>query len=333
MIGFFKNKFLINSFFSLIFVFSLILLFSNLLRGIWIFELFVSFLHLVVLFSILSLLIASIYLFFLLAVFKKEGFTLKPFAIITVLLLFLTTLLSVYRVVDYGFKRDLTMYSTSESIRVGFFNKFYWNTDYEVISARVKSLKLDVVAMGEINEKGFKTLETFLGYRYTYYVDCDCKAAVNSQLALFSKYKLENLQTEGVSNAPFIQAKIVTEKSSFELFVVHPLAPITSTSMKLRNITLKELAAIVNKSSADRKVIVGDLNTTPWSVSYRNLLANIHNSHDAGKGFGLHNTWKPNVIGPQLDHIIVVNQINVKSFNVDRNLFSDHRLVWSELEI
>lgn len=81
-------------------------------------------------------------------------------------------------------------------------------------------------------------------------------------------------------------------------------------------------------------VLLGDLNTTPWSPHYARLLDNT-GLKDAAPGIGWVNTWLSALpgLGLRLDHILVGPRVAVRSYKVGPNIGSDHRPVIARLSV
>ena len=78
-----------------------------------------------------------------------------------------------------------------------------------------------------------------------------------------------------------------------------------------------------------RTIVAGDLNCTPWSPNFVDLLksSNLINS---GLGHGLAISWTPipiTALGLPIDHVLVGDGIQVADRKVGPHVGSDHRPV------
>ncbi len=111
---------------------------------------------------------------------------------------------------------------------------------------------------------------------------------------------------------------------TLEVLGTHPVSPTNAARTARRNAQLEAVA----EWSADRPgplVVVGDLNTTPWSAVFRDLetRGRLVNSQ---RGFGLQASW-PVGWGPlkiPLDHLLHTNDLTTLSRQLGPALGSDH---------
>ncbi len=111
---------------------------------------------------------------------------------------------------------------------------------------------------------------------------------------------------------------------ALEVLGTHPLSPTNGSRAARRDAQLEAVAAW----SADRPgplVVVGDLNTTPWSAVFRHLesAGNLVNSQ---RGFGLQASWPvgwaPLMI--PLDHLLHTADLTTLRRQLGPALGSDH---------
>lgn len=79
--------------------------------------------------------------------------------------------------------------------------------------------------------------------------------------------------------------------------------------------------------------VLGDLNATPWSPRFRDLVA-AAGLRQARRGFGLQASWGPRPLPWALlpiDHVLLRGPWQVRSFRAGPRLGSDHRPVVAEL--
>ena len=130
---------------------------------------------------------------------------------------------------------------------------------------------------------------------------------------------------------PAIVAVVEREASACLLVAAHPPAPISAEWTAWRDAQLDDLAQLV--AAADRPTILaGDLNTTPWTGSFRRLLA-TSGLRDSALGQGLQPTWNARRPLPRIpiDHVLVSEEIRVLSRGVGRSVGSDHLPVEARL--
>lgn len=154
-------------------------------------------------------------------------------------------------------------------------------------------------------------------------------------IMLLSKYPL----TEGVvveigdGGVPSIIADVIFPDGTITLIGTHPLPPIGGTYSAHRNSQLKELAAVA-KNQRKPVLLMGDLNTTPWSPYFKKLLSDA-DLRDSTKGFGFQPTWRHPVrfIKIPIDHMLYSNGIRVWNRVIGSDVGSDHLPVILDFEI
>jgi endonuclease/exonuclease/phosphatase (EEP) superfamily protein YafD len=108
--------------------------------------------------------------------------------------------------------------------------------------------------------------------------------------------------------------------------------PLMPDAAVIRNLQLpalgQELAACKGPC-----VVVGDLNTTPWSSHYRDLL-NVSGFRDCAAGRGFLPTWHAGLPVPlriRIDHCLVNSTVSVVAVEVGASAGSDHLATINDL--
>ena len=121
---------------------------------------------------------------------------------------------------------------------------------------------------------------------------------------------------------------------AFSIIVTHPPPPLGGFLADARNRQLQALTAEVKSLPAKHRVLLGDLNITPWSIGFRKLLAGT-GLRDAQLGLGYSGTWPgsfiPRLLGIPIDHTLVSEGIMVVDRIIGAGRGSDHRPVITTL--
>ncbi len=223
---------------------------------------------------------------------------------------------------------------SAQKIRIAFFNKYYFNQEYQEISQRIIDLGIDVIGMSEISEIDYQEMKKRLPFQYSYYTNCHCKSSIGSELALFSHYPLDSVITNQLPASPSIKATVSTGTSAFSLLVLHTHAPTSGEELAQRNKTLTALGNQIHTDQSQPLVVMGDLNTSNWSAIYRSLLKNNPHIRDIARGSGLLSTWNTSIFETAIDHMWMSNTITVNSFTINGGkMGSDHHMIWSEIQL
>ena len=147
-------------------------------------------------------------------------------------------------------------------------------------------------------------------------------------------------ETIGDPNLPamLVRGRTRAESIAFTLVAAHPPPPLGAALAAARNRQLAELAEIMNGQPALNRILVGDLNVTPWSPWFRRLLEGA-GLRDAQFGRGHLGTFPalglPSVLALPIDHTLVSSDVRVlaRSVGPGRQLGSDHRPVETRLQL
>jgi endonuclease/exonuclease/phosphatase (EEP) superfamily protein YafD len=152
-------------------------------------------------------------------------------------------------------------------------------------------------------------------------------------IALYSKIPLTACEVIrfGEAALPSIVAKIEHEGKLLTLVGTHAHPPVSGARARLRNNHLEALAGYMG-SLPGPKLVLGDLNISPWSAYFNGLLERS-GLVMGSKGQGIKATWpadSPFFLIP-IDFCLVSGELLVKSYTVGRNVGSDHYPIVVEL--
>ena len=157
----------------------------------------------------------------------------------------------------------------------------------------------------------------------------------NFGIALFSRILLTNVAVMelGAAGVPSITASAVVSGREVLLFGTHPLPPGTSEYARLRNEQLREIAAAV-RDRREPVVVFGDLNVTPWSPYFRELLREGR-LKNTSQGRGLFASWPAGLplVRIPLDHCLVSESVQVVSKRLGPQVGGDHLPVIIDLVV
>ena len=118
-----------------------------------------------------------------------------------------------------------------------------------------------------------------------------------------------------------------------QILTTHPLAPTTKERAGLRDAQL-DFASNWAAEQQGHYLVVGDLNATPWSWPFRNLVAsgNLRNSQH---GFGLQpsfSTMSNTILRVPIDHLLHSDVLRIRDRRLGPPLGSDHFPLIVDLE-
>jgi len=201
----------------------------------------------------------------------------------------------------------------------------------------------DLVIIQEVSDRQVTLLES-LRQRYPYAMGSMSVSSHSPGHVLLSKWPLHErrIHNLGYADGSVIDAEFALgdQGPPIRILALHPAAPRTRALWQMRNSTLAFIAREVGDSRLSRQVVVGDLNATPWSAAFRQLL------HDgglsgSGNGDGYLPTWSSFNSIPVLrlltsayiDHCLVTSGLVVSDKQSRIVPGSDHRLVVTRLRL
>jgi endonuclease/exonuclease/phosphatase (EEP) superfamily protein YafD len=149
----------------------------------------------------------------------------------------------------------------------------------------------------------------------------------NFGIALLSRRPLRDVEqiNFGQSGVPTLTA--VLAEQGVQIVATHPPPPVNSRLAARRDAQLADLAAFCGDSPRP-VIVVGDLNATPWSAAFRDLVRRGR-LRDSSLGHGLQPTWP--TLGPlsllPIDHVLLSPSLGVSQRTVGPRNGSDHRPV------
>lgn len=197
------------------------------------------------------------------------------------------------------------------------------NKRYDLVKRYVDENSPDFLLLVEVDEgwlKGIAEIEQSYPYRTSHPQDD------NFGIALYSKHKSDRCEVVYLSAAgiPSIIGDFEVGGKRLTIIGTHPLPPIGREYALLRNNQLDAIAERMSRITG-YKMLLGDLNTTPWSYQFGKLLKQTA-LHDSARGFGLQLSWPTHslVFRIPIDHCLVSSDIEVVRRSVGRDVGSDH---------
>lgn len=196
-----------------------------------------------------------------------------------------------------------------------------WAVDY------VLTERPDVVSMNEVDDDTFrlfhsKQIQTVYPYRVR-----------DGELLLLSKRPFKVLELKTPVNHPVLHVRYASPKS-FDLYLTHTMVPVFPHFFQDQNDHLRVLGEEINNNQYP-VVLLGDLNTTPWSNSFYQLVSQSK-LKDSQKVFGqLQPSW-PAFFGLcwlPIDHVLLSKHWLVSNRKTGPFIGSDHLPVEIELTL
>ncbi len=224
-------------------------------------------------------------------------------------------------------------FGSSRTVRILLANVLTSNKQYESVRELIRSVEPDIMALLEPSEAWMKELAS-IEERYPHFVSRSRDD--NFGIALFSRFPFVESKIIEIGDARVPTAVVRVRVGDDELTVIatHPLPPMRGTTARLRNRHLEAVAEYV-RSTKGPLIVVGDLNTTPWSPHFNRLLRRT-GLRDSRRGRGIQPSWParlPWVLRIPLDHLLHSPEIRIHGRRLGPRIGSDHLPVVLDLSL
>lgn len=195
--------------------------------------------------------------------------------------------------------------------RLLWYNVNLGNLQPETEAAHIRTLAPDFVALAEpdLSQPAWQALHR------EYPHGCQHSEDSPFSLVFWAKRPLSGCHIAFIDGIPYIRADLA---DGSRIFALHPPPPITAELAATRQKYLDAVAADI--AAAGRAVVVGDLNSSPFSPVFRRF---VQQAGLLPETRGLLPTWKPFFI--HIDHVLGKNE--TVSAQAQPWFFSDHRAI------
>ena len=212
-----------------------------------------------------------------------------------------------------------------DRIRLMLANVYLANHDYAALLEVVRVERPDMLVLEEVTGPWWRNIGE-LRRDFPYYNAIPRKGG--SGIAFFSKLPLDEVEvlTFDASTQPGMLARVRVGDRRVSVLMLHPPTPVRAAKFRYRNDQFRAAAQIM-RSIVGPRVLIGDLNTSPWSPYFEDL---VHDSglRDARRGAGLWTTWPvplPSFLRIPIDHCLTSDDIHVDAIRTGAYTGSDHR--------
>lgn len=196
----------------------------------------------------------------------------------------------------------------------------------------IRQVDADIVFLQEVNAEwvaGISELDAIYPHRLV------VPRSDNFGIAAYSRRPGSALQRIDLTPAstPSIAVTAPVDGTAVRLLSSHPTAPVGATRSRQRNAQLAAIAALA-ATWPRHKLVIGDLNVSPWSPYFRDLVATAE-LRDSRREHGLAPTWPAawSALGIPIDHALAGDGLALLAFETLRVAGSDHRAVVTQWQI
>jgi len=215
------------------------------------------------------------------------------------------------------------MPSGDSTIKAALVNVRSQNSRYGKVLEFVRSEGPDLLVLLEVNHPWLNALQDLkAAYPYT----IEVPRTDDFGIALYSRlpFSKSTTHTLGAGGIPAVVAVLAVDGREITVIGAHAVPPFGCAAWRSRNDQLAELARMAGDARGER-MLLGDLNVSPWSPYFRQLLKEA-SLRDSRTGYGLQPTWPtsfPPLLIP-LDHCLTSPGISVLHRRVGPAVGSDH---------
>ena len=219
----------------------------------------------------------------------------------------------------------------------------YRNPNVDSIIIDLIDSDYDAVLIQEIADEEVDKFAPLL-VAFPYSIGSNSVDSFSSSQALFSRWPMVNRR---VHDLGYVEGKVIEVTLApadgnipVRILALHPGAPRSPELWGLRNTTLEFIAAEVSSSSLPHQIVIGDVNVSPWSPFFRNLIRDS-GLQDGVSGHGYIPSWSAftanNLMrilsSAYIDHCLVSHSITVRDKDLRYIDGSDHLLIENSLEL
>lgn len=227
------------------------------------------------------------------------------------------------------------MFVSDMLMKISLMNVLTSNDSYNAVLDNINTQKPDVIFLEEVNDEWLKNMSE-LDKIYPYSIKHPRED--NFGVALYSKvsFKTSEIKYFGHFEIPLIVCTIEKYNKKLKIIGIHTTPPANQDYFINRNEMLSELADYV-KNEKLPTIVIGDLNTTMYSPSYKQFIKKSQLINPR-KNFGIIPTWSPksrDINGLTLekllkfaaipiDQVLHNSKVYIAYLKADKSIGSDH---------
>lgn len=222
-------------------------------------------------------------------------------------------------------------------MKISLMNVLTSNDGYNAVLENIKTqvFKPDVIFLEEVNNEWLKNMSE-LDKIYPYSIKYPRED--NFGVALYSKipFKTSEIKYFGHFEIPLIACTIEKYNKKLKIIGIHTTPPANQDYFINRNEMFSELADFV-KNDKMPIIVIGDLNTTMYSPSYKKFIKQSQ-LMNARTNFGIIPSWSPksrDINGVTfdkfmrfamipIDQVLHNSKVHITSFKIGKSIGSDH---------
>ncbi len=250
------------------------------------------------------------------------------------LLLAIPSVLLTFVVRPWTLLRMAEACESSQGTKIVVWNMYLMNDSVESVEELIQKHDPDILALIECNPEVGQWLSKVRSNFATELWGVSWRSQSIIVLCKFPDAKLEMMDLEGMKTAS-VRFKTKDSQKEHQLYIGHTLSPKwPGNRVAIRNSQLDALATLAEEHSDAPVIVMGDLNTSPWSRAFSNMLQNgsLIDSRDYR---GYCSSWPSlfDAAGIPIDHVLINKHVKVVCRSaLDEAQGSDHRPIMIEVQ-
>ncbi len=249
--------------------------------------------------------------------------------------------LNLWLLAPYYWQGGSASAAPAASLRVMTLNINEKNTHADLVLQAIKAENPDLLLLLEITPSWWAAMPAEFRQRYAFrateIVDSPFGIALLSQRPFVN----HDILHFGIYGRPAIAAQICLESAQageaancMHVVAMHPDPPVAPNLARSRDGQFTEVGEYLRGVSEKRRLIMGDMNATPWSPVLRHFMEQ-NGLQDSALGYGVHPTWFSRwlPLGIPIDQILHSDGISVLDRRVGPDVGSDHFAVTADIAL
>ncbi len=218
---------------------------------------------------------------------------------------------------------------TSPVFTLSLHNVLRTNATPERVAAEVVAWDPDLTVLEEVSEAWTPVLDGLSGtWPHGVFQPADHNFGIAARSKVpFVRADVRYLVGPPAEDLPALDLTVDAPFGPVHILAVHFVPPVSGVAARVRAEQVRALVDLLGRPDLRRTAVVGDLNTTPFSETYRRLLGGT-GLRDVRDGRGLLPTWPagmPELLRLSLDHVLVSPDLAAARVEVGDVTGSDHR--------
>ena len=268
----------------------------------------------------LQYIVAALFLLLFALVLKKQRLWALPMVMVIVW--------QAQYVWQYLWIQEPVIATSAPSLQLFLWNTWHKNHQWQEIEQYVRSQQQDIIVLQETSNT---VRQQLFHYRDEYHV-----FAIKDSVILIKKTSAKTkVQVYPFPVGHAVEIKTILNQRPLSILATHLSPPSSLSYVAARQAQLLAIQTWA-KQQTTAHIVLGDLNMTPWSNGYQNLLATT-SLNSASLGFGLQVTWPFHnlftaLLAIPLDHCLISPTVTVLNSRTDKALSSNHRPLLTQVQ-